>query len=126
MTNIAPHFLSFAGVPNTGNGDLVLWMNLLGKGNAIYLTTSLSCFRMHAGQEQAQAEWSVRGKKALADQQAAGRRMGLVLDGDHSLETVRPLPVLPWWSQAAKKSYDKAISFVEHVSHSTHAHTVHA
>ncbi|RMG42643.1 MAG: glycosyltransferase, partial [Methanobacteriota archaeon] len=60
---IKPHIFSMGGRPALANGDVNLWVNLLGKGNAVYIVEPLSYFRLHDQQVQKQAEFQNRALK---------------------------------------------------------------
>ena len=102
ITNIHPDPYSFAGVQYFANGDQVMWMNLLSRGNAIYLVESLSSLRLHPGQEQHQPGYRARGIKAHSDHRAAALRLGLLdAENHHRVIPARPLEDLPWWPTEA-------------------------
>ena len=49
---VRPNLVAFGGVVGMGSGDVAMWLNLLGRGNAFYIAESLSYFRIHEGQLQ--------------------------------------------------------------------------
>jgi len=73
-----PDILSFAGRKNVMNGDVAIWMKLLSRGNCIYITESLSSFRLH--KEQTQQQPGMREKGSLAWEHALfdAKRMGFL------------------------------------------------
>lgn len=52
LQDIKPDFFHFVGTLMYGAGDVCMWLNLLIKGDAAYLTETLSYFRQHPEQEQ--------------------------------------------------------------------------
>jgi tetratricopeptide (TPR) repeat protein len=59
-------------------GDMVMWFNLLSRGDAIYLVETLSYVRLHPDQEM-RAEWVRAGaSRNVALMQVDGARMGLI------------------------------------------------
>lgn len=52
LLDLAPDYFRFNGAHGHGVIDLVMWSVLLLKGDAVYLTESLSDFRIHAAQRQ--------------------------------------------------------------------------
>lgn len=49
---VQPHFMSFGGSVAFGAGDVAMWLNLLSRGNAYYISSPLSLFRVHGNQRQ--------------------------------------------------------------------------
>jgi glycosyltransferase involved in cell wall biosynthesis/predicted SAM-dependent methyltransferase len=84
LEDTRPDIFSFGGRPALANGDVTIWMNLLSKGDAIYLVDSLSYFRQHEKQKQREEGFAEKGKKAWHQIQYDGKRMGFL-----------PSPVLP-------------------------------
>jgi tetratricopeptide (TPR) repeat protein len=78
LVDTRPDMFSFAGRPYRSMGDMVMWFNLLSRGDAIYLVETLSDVRLHPDQEM-RAEW-VRADAAqnVARMQVDGARMGLI------------------------------------------------
>ncbi|MGA1791377.1 MAG: glycosyltransferase [bacterium] len=52
MAHLSPHILSLDGKECLCLVDFVMWLNLLARGDAVYLTEALSEFRIHKGQDQ--------------------------------------------------------------------------
>jgi len=103
IRDIAPDTFSFAGVQYFANIDMLMWMNLLSRGNAIYLVDSLSSFRLHPQQDGQSDGYRQRGLEALVGYRDAGRRLGLLDDTyHHRVVLARPLEELPWWPEEAK------------------------
>ena len=78
VLNIQPNMFSMGGRPALANGDVTIWINLLGKGNAIYLTDALSFFRIHDAQVQQQQDFIDRSHRAWEQLQEDARRMGFL------------------------------------------------
>lgn len=103
LAGVRPHFLSFAGRQAVGNGDVAMWLNLLSKGDAVYLVDSLSYFRLHPEQEQRQPEVEARGRLAWEQQRFDAQRMGFLSPYWSRQLRAWPLgagqePVTPGWS----------------------------
>nr|HQV30344.1 methyltransferase domain-containing protein [Calditrichia bacterium] len=71
-----PHIMSYRGRPAPRNGDVTMWVNLLGKGDLVYLVDPLSEFRLHEKQRSKQDEYATRAVEAwrqlYQDAKAAG------------------------------------------------------
>ena len=74
---VKPNLASFGGVQAVGAGDVAMWLNLLGRGNAYYIAEPLSFFRIHPGQRQNEPAIQIAGKRAWAGFSFHGRRLGL-------------------------------------------------
>jgi predicted SAM-dependent methyltransferase len=110
VESMAPSFWSLGGINFVGNGDVTMWLNLLGQGDAIYLTESLSSFRRHPTQTShdpqvirlAQIAWhrAARGAEGLGlyDSQQAGGWLEAL-----------PLPEPPWWPASLRAGIDRAV-----------------
>jgi len=65
VTQMKPHMFSingkFLGVGTPG--DFLLWINVLCKGNAVYLTPTLAYFRLHKNQAQRQESYRTKSRK---------------------------------------------------------------
>jgi glycosyltransferase involved in cell wall biosynthesis len=55
LEGIRPDIFSISNNPAQGNVDVALWLNLLSKGDAVYIDRPLSLFRAHPAQEQQNA-----------------------------------------------------------------------
>ncbi len=103
----APDFWSFAGTNFNGNGDVSMWMNLLGQGDLLYLTESLSRFRRHPTQTSHDGE-VIRLAKLAWDRAADGAaEMGLFAPGGGPELDARPLEVVPWWPPVVRARLDR-------------------
>jgi GT2 family glycosyltransferase len=77
--DIKPNFLSFGGFEARGIGDIGLFLNLLSKGDAIYITDTLSYFRLHKNQAQRQ-DWVIKaGIDSWKGVRKHGARLGYLL-----------------------------------------------
>lgn len=56
ILDIKPHFMCFGASETPGAGDMALWLNLLSKGNLLYLADPLVALRKHAAQRQREPE----------------------------------------------------------------------
>jgi glycosyltransferase involved in cell wall biosynthesis len=54
---VKPHFAFFGDADAVGAGDVAMWLYLLGRGNAFYITEPLSSFRIHSEQSQNQPHY---------------------------------------------------------------------
>ncbi len=80
LAGTRPNIFSFGGRPALANGDVTIWVNLLSKGDAVYLTDSLSYFRLHPQQRQREAGFAEKGEKAWEQIVADARRLGFLGD----------------------------------------------
>jgi hypothetical protein len=78
LADIRPDIFSLGGRRYETMGDLVMWLNLLSKGDAIYMVETLSDFRLHADQEMRTERVRATSGWNLARMQADAARMGLV------------------------------------------------
>ncbi|MGQ9677257.1 MAG: glycosyltransferase, partial [Chloroflexota bacterium] len=91
LAGTRPNILSFGGRRVTWNVDVAMWLNLLGKGDAIYLVDSLSQFRQHPEQEQVQAGAQQKGQQAWGQLLADGKRLGFLTNHGPRQLRARPL-----------------------------------
>jgi glycosyltransferase involved in cell wall biosynthesis len=77
-----PFFFSWRGREYPGAGDLACWLNLLSRGDAIYLADPLSSFRIHSGQNTARGNEDARLSSILewVDLVSDGRDAGFLAD----------------------------------------------
>jgi predicted SAM-dependent methyltransferase len=102
IREIAPNFWTLGGINFMGNADVTIWISLLAQGDGIYLTESLSRFRMHPHQtsqdptihEFCRAAWhrAVNGTSYLGLYDAA---TPAPLDAT-------PLTDSPWWTPESR------------------------
>jgi glycosyl transferase family 2/methyltransferase family protein len=111
----APDYFQFNGEHGHGIIDMVMWSSLLMKGDAVYLTESLSAFRIHPMQRQRDpttAQRTIAGIRAL---QAAWLELGLFERVPPHLMLARPFPPhadSDWHLQPVLSPY--AVRRVEH------------
>ncbi|MGH7742162.1 MAG: glycosyltransferase, partial [Candidatus Eiseniibacteriota bacterium] len=95
-----PNILSFAGREAIGTVDVTMWTNLLSRGDLIYLTDTLSSFRIHPEQAQKSADY-LEHQAGAARQQILfdARRMGLLGQSGPLTLGTRPLAGAPGHEQ---------------------------
>jgi len=100
LEDARPDILSFGGEPVTWNVDVAMWLHLLTRGDAVYLTDSLSQFRQHGAQQQSSTDARARGEAGWEQMRQAAARLGLwSANGGGALE-VQPLPERKAWPAA--------------------------
>ncbi len=77
LTWVKPNIVSFGGMKATGNGDVAMWLNLLGRGNVYYVSEPLSYFRIHPGQHQNTPSIRIALQETQGGFVRHGRRLGL-------------------------------------------------
>ncbi|NPA95551.1 MAG: glycosyltransferase [Thermodesulfobacteria bacterium] len=77
VMDIEPDFLSFAHYEAFGLGDVALWLNLLSRGDGVYLTKTLSFFRLHEGQRQHKESVRKRASNSWIALRINGAKYGL-------------------------------------------------
>lgn len=107
-----PHFTSVFGLDMAGNSDVGAWISLLAHGDLIYLTETLSSFRVHAAQEQ----HDVRTHSVCVAwwQRAAewARFCGLYEDARPMKLHAVPLTDFPWWPVAVRQHHAAALAAI--------------
>jgi SAM-dependent methyltransferase len=88
----APDYFRFNGVRGLGIIDMVTWSALLLKGDAVYLTESLSAFRIHAAQRQRDPEMAQRNVASIRELQAAWVELKLFGKVPPHLILAKPFP----------------------------------
>jgi hypothetical protein len=78
VAKIRPHLATFAGHLPVGVGDVAIWLNLLGKGNAFYFNEPLSSFRIHNEQRQKQPHVQKAASDSWIYLLQHARRLGLL------------------------------------------------
>lgn len=92
LAGIVPHLYFLGGFEIRFNIDVALWLNLLSRGDLIYLTDTLSYFRQHEEQQQAQG-WVQEGCAAIwPDIVRHATRMGFIGRDHRAAPRVAPLP----------------------------------
>jgi hypothetical protein len=88
----APDYFRFKGAYGHGVIDMVMWSALLLKGDAVYLTESLSAFRIHAAQRQHDPAMAQRTVASIRGLQAAWIELGLFERVPPHLMLAKPFP----------------------------------
>ncbi len=101
VTALEPELFAFCGRPALANGDVTLWTRLLSRGDLCYLRSTLSLFRQHGGQAQADAAFRQRAIAAWRQAAFDAGRMGLTGPALRSLQA-RQLDIRPWWPAEAR------------------------
>lgn len=112
MENIKPTIMSFAGVPAKMNGDVAMWMNLLSKGDLIYLVKSLSYFRIHPEQRQSDPEVQELGDLAWRQYREQGRHLGIWDPHRQVALRSRPLEFRVKWSEEVLPLIEQASKYL--------------
>ncbi|MFC1484259.1 glycosyltransferase [Candidatus Neomarinimicrobiota bacterium] len=98
LENTQPTIMSFAGVHAIMNGDVAMWMSLLGKGDLVYLVETLSYFRIHPEQRQAEPEVQELGEEAWRRFREQGQHLGIWNPGEQVELRSHPLDIRVQWS----------------------------
>jgi hypothetical protein len=88
----APDYFASNGAYGHGVIDMVMWSALLLKGDAVYLTESLSAFRIHGAQRQHDPAWAQRSIAGLSGLQAAWGEFRLFEKVPPHLMLAKPFP----------------------------------
>jgi glycosyltransferase involved in cell wall biosynthesis len=88
----APDYFRFNGARGLGIIDMVMWSALLLKGDAVYLTESLSAFRIHAAQRQQDPAMAERNIASIRSLQAAWLELKLFEKVQPHLILAKPFP----------------------------------
>ena len=88
----APDYFRFNGAHGLGIIDMVMWSALLMKGDAVYLTESLSAFRIHAAQRQHDPAMAQRNIASIRGLQAAWLELKLFEKVPPHLILAKPFP----------------------------------
>lgn len=118
---IEPHFFCMGNRQAVANGDVNLWVNLLGKGDAVYLVEPLSRFRLHKEQFQRQPGYSERGARGWEQLAVDARRMGFLQPHQPQMMIALPLEhaspenrlLLRAWERFAHNDMDGAERYLK-------------
>jgi SAM-dependent methyltransferase len=88
----APNYFRFRDAYGRGVIDMVMWSALLMKGDAVYLTESLSAFRFHAAQRQHDPAMAQRTIASIRGLQAAWIELGIFESVPPHLMLTKPFP----------------------------------
>jgi predicted SAM-dependent methyltransferase/glycosyltransferase involved in cell wall biosynthesis len=91
LIDTKPNIMCFNGRQYVYNVDVVMWVNLLSKGDLLYLHDSMSFFRLHEKQEQRQPGGKEKGLMAWNNLRQDGQRLGLFELNEQSQLKVHPL-----------------------------------
>jgi glycosyltransferase involved in cell wall biosynthesis len=75
---VRPNMFAVGAYEVDWNGDLAMWLNLLGRGDVIYLNESLSEFRLHESQLSAGPDALTRGLTAWAKIRREASKLGFL------------------------------------------------
>jgi glycosyltransferase involved in cell wall biosynthesis len=104
LINAQPDMMSFAGrLGKKGVRDINSWLNLLSKGDAIYLAEPLSYFRIHPDQLTNDPDIFLDVENALLEFIHDAKRIGLMSNSyDDNQLIIQPIKIKPWWSDKVK------------------------
>ena len=110
IQDLLPDFWTLGGINLTGNADVTVWLNLLAQGDGIYLTESLSQFRLHANQTSSNA---VNHEYCRAAWHRAARAAAFLGLFDPAPAPPPPLELTvltdsPWWTPEIRASVQAA------------------
>ena len=109
LADVQPDIFSFAGEKHVTNVDVVMWMNLLMKGNAIFLSEPMSDFRRHPDQEQLNEFTRREAPKVWYALVASATKLGLLSADGRADLPVEPLGTMrPWWSEEVQAQVHRA------------------
>jgi GT2 family glycosyltransferase/predicted SAM-dependent methyltransferase len=93
VLDIKPHLMTIGGQRTIMGtpGDVVMWLNLLSKGNLIYLTDCLSYLRMHPNQVQNSGGYREKGLQGWDRMVRQAIRLGMHKMTNHKRTTIAPL-----------------------------------
>ncbi|MEJ2378304.1 MAG: glycosyltransferase [Pseudolabrys sp.] len=103
--SVLPHPISFGGVPVPGVGDVALWLNLMSRGDVVYLSEPLSQFRLHSEQRQRDPEIREVVQKSWAQLRYHGCRLGLFAEGRAVAIKQRGLGSTHWYERKIETIY---------------------
>jgi glycosyltransferase involved in cell wall biosynthesis len=86
LDGVRPHIFSLDGTAIWGPCDVLMWLNLLGRGDAIFLADRLSSFRIHPDQDTHSAVFKRNSEGFWPNVRRHGTAMGFFLRG-----TLHPL-----------------------------------
>lgn len=96
LRQVRPHLVSFGGREMPGVGDLAIWLNLLSRGDAVYIKETLSCFRQHADQHQRDPAFHRQGIESWQHLRFHASRLGLFPAREDAVLIHRPLDSDAW------------------------------
>jgi Flp pilus assembly protein TadD len=108
LEEIKPTIMSLAGDPAKMNGDVAMWLNLLAKGDLIYLIQTLSYFRIHQEQRQSDPEVQKLGEVAWGEFRVFGQQQGMWDPAKRNEIKFQPLEHRVQWSDDVLPLVQKA------------------
>lgn len=93
ILDIKPSLLTIGGQEGVMGtpGDVVMWLNLLSKGNLIYLVDCLSYLRMHSQQIQGSQNYNSKAMAAWGRMIQQAKRLGMHKKSDYIPEKIKSL-----------------------------------
>jgi hypothetical protein len=111
LVDTRPDLFSFGGRRYETTGDVVMWLNLLSKGDAIYLVETLSYFRLHRDQEQRSEHVRASAEQTWQRMRTDANRMGLLPENAPTRAQWTPLGVAkPWWPESIADGVGQAMA----------------
>lgn len=111
VKELFPHFMSFHGIVAPGMGDIVLLINLLIGKNLIYLSDSLSFFRIHEKQRQRDREIRNMVGRSLKDLRRELKRTSIYDGGPIMYYKCRSMHSAEWNNKLL--SYNHLFTFIK-------------
>ena len=93
LATVRPDIFSVGGRSALRSGDVSMWVNLLGKGDLVYLVDSLSEFRIHEKQKQNDADFRAEADQAWEQLRFDATRMGYL--HPRSSVGIKSVPLAP-------------------------------
>jgi tetratricopeptide (TPR) repeat protein len=114
LAGVTPDIFSFAGEQLVTSVDVVMWINLLSRGDAIFLTEPMSDFRHHPDQEQLN-EFTRREAPNVWYSLAMSTAIAGLLRPDRTMDLpVIPLgSIRPWWPEEVQAAVRGAETVLE-------------
>ncbi len=109
VEELLPDFWALGGLDFIGNADVTVWLSLLAQGDGIYLTESLSRFRIHAAQTSKDPVIHEICRAAWHRAAAAAEFLGLYDPGAAPPFAATPLASSPWWTPSARGAVEAAV-----------------
>ncbi|HET6148966.1 MAG TPA: glycosyltransferase [Polyangia bacterium] len=108
IQELVPDFWAVGGLDFTGNADVTAWLGLLAQGDGIYLTESLSQFRLHANQTSSNPMNHEFCRAAWYRAERGAALLGLYDPAASPPVEVTPLESSPWWSPDVRGLVEEA------------------
>ena len=111
VKELLPHFMSFHGIIAPGMGDIVLLINLLMDKNLIYLSDSLSFFRIHEKQRQQDPDIRDLVGRSLKDLRRELKRISIYAGRPIMYYHYRPMHSAEWGKKLI--SYNQLLTLIK-------------